>query len=63
MTRTEIARRLHDMVDEWHSGALATLAEETGGHMLMRLTFTDRDNPADTITLVVGTELGGDDDD
>jgi hypothetical protein len=57
MTRTEIARRLHDMVDAWYDGPLAT-AFGDNANMAIRLTYGG-ENP---ITLVVGTETPDDDD-
>ena len=60
MTRPEIARKLHDMVDAWLDNLLADQMGDC--NMAFRVTFRPRDGSA-PITLVVGTETPPEDDD
>jgi hypothetical protein len=56
MTKTEICRRLHDMVDELHDMPAAFW---DCGYPTLRLGFK-RDSDGDELTLTVGVEQGND---
>ncbi len=58
MDRAEIARRLILMVDDWRDGPVSKigLSVHPNAHMLIKITMRRDDDPADAITLVVGTE-------
>ncbi len=59
MTRTEIARKLHDMVDAWLNSELTRLfGDESEVCVALRVTYASHSDPGQAVTLVVGTEPG-----
>jgi hypothetical protein len=59
MSRTEICRRLHDMVDELHD---KDSYWDDGVYAVIKITYRHRDDPHDGVRLVVGIEPPEDDD-
>lgn len=63
MTRNEISRRLHDMVDKWFADPLFPDLEEDEVCVAYRITYRHASDPTKSITLVVGTEPAEPEDD